>query len=315
VTAPVITRAQAGLPPRPGNVPTNITPGGDQGGVTAHYGGTAVGGFPWDHSRCASIWRAYRDYHVQHNGWIDIAYTGGVCIHGYIFEGRWFGHRTAANGSNDGNQRSYAFCYMAGQGEALTDQAKAAFLDAFAMARSDGGAGPNVWPHHHWFQTECPGHDLDAWLAGGLIAPPGIRTDAPPSTVVQSSRHALNAPMACIIVTPTGRGYMQVGQDGGVFTFGDAAFHGSLPGLNVRPNQPIVGASITPSGGGYWMVGADGGIYAFGDAPFKGGMGDKHLNAPITDLASTPTGAGYWLLGEDGGIFAFGDASFLGSAA
>ena len=33
--------------------------------------------------------------------------------------------------------------------------------------------------------------------------------------------------------TPNGMGYTLVGTDGGVFTFGDAPFYGSLPGSGV----------------------------------------------------------------------------------
>jgi hypothetical protein len=111
--------------------------------------------------------------------------------------------------------------------------------------------------------------------------------------------------------TPDGEGYWLANASGGVFTFGDAHFFGSLSKLHL--NQPIVGMASTPSGGGYWLVASDGGIFAFGDAPFLGSLGNIHLNRPIVGIASTPNGAGYWLVASDGGIFAFGDAPFLGS--
>jgi hypothetical protein len=40
-------------------------------------------------------------------------------------------------------------------------------------------------------------------------------------------------------VTPSGKGYWLVASDGGVFTFGDATFHGSTG--NITLNKPIVG--------------------------------------------------------------------------
>jgi 3D (Asp-Asp-Asp) domain-containing protein len=104
-----------------------------------------------------------------------------------------------------------------------------------------------------------------------------------------------------------------VASDGGVFTFGDAVFHGSLGGVSL--NRPIVGLAATPSGGGYWLVGSDGGVFTFGDAGYFGSTGSEHLNAPIVGIASTSTGHGYWLAGSDGGIFTFGDAPFLGALA
>jgi hypothetical protein len=41
--------------------------------------------------------------------------------------------------------------------------------------------------------------------------------------------------------TPDGNGYWLVASDGGIFSFGDARFHGSTGGIHL--NQPIVGMS------------------------------------------------------------------------
>jgi hypothetical protein len=106
-------------------------------------------------------------------------------------------------------------------------------------------------------------------------------------------------------------GYWLVATDGGVFSYGQAAFHGSTG--NIVLNQPIVGMASSRSGKGYWMVATDGGIFAFGDARFLGSMGARPLNKPIVAMAATPSGNGYWLVASDGGIFAFGDAAFHGS--
>jgi hypothetical protein len=155
-----------------------------------------------------------------------------------------------------------------------------------------------------------------------------------------------------IASTPTGYGYWLVASDGGVFTFGGAAFHGSLGG--VRLAAPVVGMAATPTGNGYWLVAADGGIFTFGDAgfdgstgnvrlvkpivgmsddpetrgyrfvaadggifdfgaPFYGSLGGVALVRPVVGMAATPTGAGYWLVATDGGVFTFGDAVFRGS--
>lgn len=71
-----------------------------------------------------------------------------------------------------------------------------------------------------------------------------------------------------IVNTPSGRGYWVCGSDGGIFTYGDAEFHGSLG--DQKLNAPIVGMTATPSGHGYWLLGQDGGVFTFGDAPFLG---------------------------------------------
>ncbi|MGH9075528.1 MAG: hypothetical protein ACRDZQ_15630, partial [Acidimicrobiales bacterium] len=107
-------------------------------------------------------------------------------------------------------------------------------------------------------------------------------------------------------------GYWSVARDGGIFSFGDASFHGSTGAIHL--NQPIVGMAPTPGDGGYWLVASDGGIFSFGDAHFYGSTGGIELNSPIVGMAPTPDGRGYWLVAKDGGIFSFGDASFFGSA-
>jgi hypothetical protein len=125
-----------------------------------------------------------------------------------------------------------------------------------------------------------------------------------------SITQALAKPIVGMAATPDGGGYWLVGADGGVFSFGDAVFHGGTGG--TRLNAPIVGMAATPDGGGYWLVGTDGGIFTYGDATFYGGEGGTHLNARIVGMASTPDGKGYWLVGADGGTFSFGDAVFHG---
>ncbi|MEA3076265.1 MAG: hypothetical protein QOF60_1173 [Actinomycetota bacterium] len=145
--------------------------------------------------------------------------------------------------------------------------------------------------------------------------------------------------------------YHVVTRDGGVFSFGGAEFHGSLPGIGVktparditegpnggywilgedggvfsfdvpfygsmggqRLNKPVVGMEATASRAGYWLVAGDGGIFTFGDAPFFGSTGAMKLNAPVVAMAPTSSGQGYWMVATDGGIFSFGDAPFFGS--
>ena len=84
--------------------------------------------------------------------------------------------------------------------------------------------------------------------------------------------------------TPSGAGYWLVGRDGGIFAFGDAAFHGSTGA--IRLNQPVVGMAPTPSGRGYWLVAADGGIFAFGDARFLGSAGGLRLAQPVVGMTA-----------------------------
>ena len=55
----------------------------------------------------------------------------------------------------------------------------------------------------------------------------------------------LNAPIVGIVAAPNGKGYWLVAKDGGVFAFGSARFHSSLPGVPT-PSQSIVGIAAVP---------------------------------------------------------------------
>lgn len=120
----------------------------------------------------------------------------------------------------------------------------------------------------------------------------------------------LNAPVMGMASTSSGNGYWLAARDGGVFSFGDARFAGSMGA--VRLNAGIVGIASDRTTGGYWLLGADGGVFSF-NAPFLGSEGGRSLNAPVVGMASTSDGKGYWLVASDGGVFSFGDAHFEGS--
>ncbi|TML19484.1 MAG: DUF3494 domain-containing protein, partial [Actinobacteria bacterium] len=51
---------------------------------------------------------------------------------------------------------------------------------------------------------------------------------------------------------PAGNGYWLVASDGGIFSFGDATFHGSTGSMVL--NRPIVGMASKTTGAGYWLV-------------------------------------------------------------
>jgi streptogramin lyase len=109
-----------------------------------------------------------------------------------------------------------------------------------------------------------------------------------------------------------GGGYWLAASDGGIFSYGSAAFKGSAG--SIRLNKPVVGMARTATGNGYWLVASDGGIFNYGDAGFFGSAGSLRLNKPIVGMAAAPDGKGYWLVASDGGIFSYGSAGFFGSA-
>lgn len=190
MSTPLLTRAQIGLRP-----PRSITRLASPEGLTAHYWGPS----PWgkadrstavrfaataDHNRCASIWRAAQDFHMApgwggtRNGGADVAYSSGVCPHGVRLEGRGPGVRTGAQGTNTGNSRSLATCYIAGDNDPLTPAAQLAFLDE---ARRLGGWAKPRWDHGDWKATACAGPSIRPWKAAGWPRPGG--TAKPPTAL------------------------------------------------------------------------------------------------------------------------------------
>jgi len=107
--------------------------------------------------------------------------------------------------------------------------------------------------------------------------------------------------------------YWMFGRDGGVFSFGNAHYFGSLPALGVGVDD-IVATLPTPSGAGYSMIGADGGVFSFGNAHYFGSLPALGVSVSnIVAAVASHDGGGYLLFGRDGGVFAFGDAPYFGS--
>ncbi|MGH9043098.1 MAG: FG-GAP repeat domain-containing protein [Acidimicrobiia bacterium] len=178
---------------------------------------------------------------------------------------------------------------------------------AHKAAVAVGELGPGRWALVTSGYDAGSGRGNEGWVHAFDIPTP---KSAPwPMHRRTARRVGIDVPEVVPVTCDTG--YRLVAADGGIFTFGNAAFHGSTGG--TRLNQPIVGMATNPAGDGYWFVARDGGIFSFGDAAFHGSTGAVRLNQPIVGMAPTPTGRGYWLVASDGGIFNFGDAGFFGS--
>ena len=121
----------------------------------------------------------------------------------------------------------------------------------------------------------------------------------------------LREPIVGATATADGKGYWLIAGDGGIFTFGDAPFFGSMGAAHL--NQPVVSMAPTMNGKGYWLVARDGGVFTFGNARFHGSTGNLTLSQPINGITTSPTGNGYRMVAADGGIFSFGDVPFYGS--
>jgi hypothetical protein len=159
----------------------------------------------------------------------------------------------------------------------------------------------HVPENKHWDPGAAP---MIALLTRERLTPENPRPQGAPMA---------NSPFCALLVHPNG-GYLEIGEDGGVFSWGEppAPFFGSLGGTAL--NAAISDADWTPDHDGYWLVGEDGGVFNFGKAGFFGSISGQTLNKPIIGIKGTPSGQGYFLIAQDGGIFAFGDARYRGNA-
>ncbi len=133
----------------------------------------------------------------------------------------------------------------------------------------------------------------------------------------------LQRPIVGIATTTDKNGYWLDASDGGVFSFGDTLFYGSIPELGIHPygsglpnslNAPIVGMVPFNDDGGYFMVASDGGVFAFGDARFEGScFSIGGCSGAAVAVMPYDSGNGYWLVTETGHVYAFGDAPYLGA--
>lgn len=128
------------------------------------------------------------------------------------------------------------------------------------------------------------------------------------------------------------RGYRLYASDGGVFTFGDLPFQGSLGefdgsraegcysgegGSGVRFFPDCEDAAAHPDGNGYWLVDGHCAVFAFGSARDLGQPSTNPesnvIGAPVgCSITATPSGNGYWLMDGTGLVDAYGDAVDLG---
>lgn len=192
---------------------------------------------------------------------------------------------------------------------------------------------------------------LHYWVAesDGTVIAKGLPFYGDPQTV----NVTVKAPIVEIVATPDHKGYWLLGQDGGVFAFGDAGYFGSMANSHL---YGIVAMVPTPDGHGYFLLSEEGAVASFGDAPYlpnkyqginyhavsimnlvetegyavvynNGAIADITMSssrwiAPqVKDLAAPILGGclnlespgGYWLFSRDGGVFALSGAPFYGS--
>lgn len=134
-------------------------------GLAVHHSGT-----PADrqdrHEHCGAKVQGAQRYHQQVKGWSDLAYHWMVCWHGSLYLGRSLTLRSAAQGSDYGNERYHAVCLLGSWGsEELPTTVTAALVEARRRLLAVAPRAQRVYPHSSFFPTACPGASLTAWCS------------------------------------------------------------------------------------------------------------------------------------------------------
>ena len=176
----------------------------------------------------------------------------------------------------------------------------------------DSGNAEGTSPHLHFEIVTPEGQNMNPFASLQLAQGKRVGNlcrfnDNPPATPSVAS----------------GPGYRSLDVNGGVFTFGDVGYYGSVPQLIgqglVRAGVRAVALEPTPSGKGYWLVDDRGGVFTFGDATFFGSLPQLQAQGLVPGagravaVEATRVGMGYWLIDEFGGVYSFGDAGYFGS--
>lgn len=155
-------------------------------GAAIHWEGPEMGSRP--HNECDNLMRSIQNYHMDTQGWSDIAYNLAVCEHGYIFEGRGKGKGSGANGTSDANHNYPSICALVGENDPQPAALDNGIADAVAMLRS-WGVGSALKGHRDFVSTACPGNSIynkmrdgrysSGSSGGGSTPPPKPDTSLP----------------------------------------------------------------------------------------------------------------------------------------
>jgi hypothetical protein len=118
-----------------------------------------------DHRNCASRVRGVQRYHMDHNGWNDIAYNFVVCKHGYIFEGRGFWNRSAATGHANGY--TVAVCFLGDDSvghDDVTSLGRDALVSITKSIQSRWRKELGYKGHRDYMSTTCPGNEIIGFI-------------------------------------------------------------------------------------------------------------------------------------------------------
>jgi hypothetical protein len=138
-------------------------------GFVLHHNGPEARCIGQPHTRCVAFWDAVRSFHVNNQGWSDIAYSFGVCPHGFQFTGRGWNRNQFAGGkdvvgADDGpDSEWYSVLVFLGGTEKPTDLMVDEVIALIGEGRRSGRCGSRVLPHNAFKPKACPGPEFTAY--------------------------------------------------------------------------------------------------------------------------------------------------------
>lgn len=171
-----VTRAEWGAQP-----PRWTTRLNRSEGMFVHYNGGPVsaGVLAGDFDAVAAFLRSTQGYHVNANGWPDIAYSWAVDATGRVWELRGWG--VVGAHTYGWNERSHAVFLPLGGDQAPTDAQVAAARTVIAAHDEQYGAGFVKGHQQAPNSTSCPGGPTMARILAGDFQPRPEPSPVPPS--------------------------------------------------------------------------------------------------------------------------------------
>lgn len=143
-------------------------------GFVIHHNGPPANCVGKPHSRCESFWAGVKRFHVEDQGWSNIAYSFGVCPHGERLVGLGWDRNQFAGGkdmvgNDDGPDSAWYSVLVFVGGDTSTRDTEpptSAMVNATANLIAEGRAaqrcGQRVLPHSAFKQKPCPGPEFTA---------------------------------------------------------------------------------------------------------------------------------------------------------
>lgn len=168
-----ISRDQWGArAPRPG--PGQLDPSEVQG-LALHWPGFEDGRVPPHRGVdvVCQLLRGWQNYHMDGNGWSDIAYQEAVDLDGNVYELRGLRNQSGANGDAYANEHYGAILLVIGPGEHPTAEMIRATRERVTAFRELFPGSRKVVGHAHIRPepTSCPGPAVLALLGQGAFDP------------------------------------------------------------------------------------------------------------------------------------------------